>query len=202
MDQGWEIQDPFYRDLYSRVKHLLATRNNSLHTRISYHYALTILEAEKGNPRLVLPAIILHDIGYSQLPDKEIKNAFGPQIKKPEFQRLHEIEGVRLAGEILQEINYPADMIQRIQSYIDGHDTRTTAHDENDMIVKDADKLWRYGYEGFLLNFEWFDLTPQAYIDRLITHIPIWFFTKTAKMLATQEVEKRKKDLKQLKRCP
>lgn len=192
MDQGWEIQDAFYRNLYNRAEHLLKTRNNTLHTRISYHYALHLLDAEGGDSPIVLPAILLHDIGYSQLPEKEIKDAFGPIIKKPELQRLHEIEGVSLAGKILREIQYPPDMIRSIQVLIDGHDTRQTAYDINDMIVKDADKLWRYSQEGFCLNYQWFDLRPKAYMERLLSHIPIWFFTQTARKLATEAVQKLK----------
>jgi hypothetical protein len=80
LDQGWEIQDSFNRRIYNKAEYLLKTRNNTLHTRISYHYALNLLEAEGGDPRVVLPAILLHDVGYSQLPEKEIKDAFGPII--------------------------------------------------------------------------------------------------------------------------
>jgi muconolactone delta-isomerase len=199
LDQGWEIRDSFYNTIYNKAAHLLKIRLNTLHTRVSYHCALNLLAAEGGNPRIVLPAILLHDVGYSQLPETEIKDSFGPKIKKPELQRRHELEGVRLAGKILRKMDYPADMIQRVQAIIDGHDTRETAHDINDMIVKDADKLWRYSYEGFYLNYQWFDLTPQAYMDRLISKIPVWFFTKTAKTSAIEQTEKRKKDLNELK---
>jgi HD superfamily phosphodiesterase len=199
LDQGWEIQNSFYDNIYKKAEHLLETRNNTLHTRICYHYALILLEAEGGDPRVVLPAILLHDVGYSQLPEKEIKDSFGPIINKPELQRLHELEGVRLAGKILREIDYPADMILSVQALIDGHDTRETAHDINDMIVKDADKLWRYSHEGFFLNFQWFDLDPQAYMERLTSKIPVWFFLETAKILAAGEAEKRKQDLIMLK---
>lgn len=199
LDQGWEIQDSFYGNLYNKAAHLLKTRNNTLHTRFCYHCALNLLEAEGGDPQIVLPAILLHDVGYSQLPEKEIRNAFGPTIKNPELQRLHELESVRLAGKMLREIDYPADMILSVEAIIDGHDTRDTAHDLNDMIVKDADKLWRYSYEGFYLNYQWFELTPQAYMDRLTSKIPVWFFLKTSKRLAIDEAEKRKKDLIMLK---
>jgi hypothetical protein len=199
LDQGWEIQDPFYSNIYNQAEHLLTARKNTLHTRICYHFALNLLEAEGGDARIVLPAIVLHDIGYSQLPAKEIKDAFGPTIKKPELQRLHELEGVRLAGKILREMDFPEDRIRRIQAIIDGHDTRQTAHDINDMIVKDADKLWRYSYEGFYLSFQWFDLTPEAYMDRLTSKIPEWFFLNTSKMLAIEKAEERKKDLIVLK---
>jgi HD superfamily phosphodiesterase len=98
LDKGWEIQDPFYNNIYNKAAHLLRTRQNTLHARVSYHCALNLLEAEGGSPRVVLPAILLHDVGYSQLPEKGLKDSFGPNIKKPELQRLHEVEGVRLAG--------------------------------------------------------------------------------------------------------
>jgi HD superfamily phosphodiesterase len=81
LDHGWEIQDPFYNKLYHRAEHLLRKRQNAIHTRISYHLAIKLLEAEGGDSQVVLPAIILHDVGYSQIPENELKNAYGPIVK-------------------------------------------------------------------------------------------------------------------------
>lgn len=171
-DQSWEIDDPFYREIYREAEHLLEVRQNKIHTRISYHFALKLLEEEGGDSRLVLPAILLHDIGYSQVPKDELKHAFGPTIKKPELRRLHETEGVRLAGKILQKMDYPVEFVREIQKIIDGHDTRETAWHINDMIVKDADKLFRFSYEGFNLDYNRFGLDPLKWLDTITSLIP------------------------------
>jgi hypothetical protein len=195
MDQGWEIQDPFYNALYQAAAHLLKVRQNALHARVSYHFALTLLEMEGGDPRVVLPAILLHDLGYSQIPLQELSKAFGPKIENPDLHRYHEVEGVRLAGEILGKIIYPVELIREIQCIIDGHDTRLTARDINDKIVKDADKLWRFSYEGFVIDLQRFDYGPGQLLDKITALIPRWFFTHTSKTLAAQEAHQRRKEL-------
>jgi HD superfamily phosphodiesterase len=195
LDHGWEIQDPFYNDLYHRSEHLLRKRQNAIHTRISYHLALKLLDVEGGDARIVLPAIILHDVGYSQIPEIELRNAFGATIKKPELRRFHEVEGARLAEPILQEIAYPPELVEKILLIIEGHDTREAALDIGDMIVKDADKLCRFTYEGFHIDVARFNASPQIWLNGLIGYIPEWFFTKTAEKLAMEEAEMRKKDI-------
>ena len=124
-------------------------------------------------------------------------NAFGldANIKKPELRRMHEIEGARLAEKILREIAYPDEFVQMILEIIDGHDTRKTALNSNDMIVKDADKLWRFTHVGFHIDYKRFKFPPKKWLDDIRRLIPEWFFTNTAKKMATEEAEKRKLDL-------
>jgi len=188
-DQRWPIDDPLYRRIYDEAEPLLRARLNDIHARICYHYALKLLEKEGGDPSIVLPAVLLHDVGYSSIPDDELKNSFGPNIEKPTLRRLHETEGAKLAEEILKRVAYPKELIGEIQAIIDGHDTRDDALSLNDKITKDADKLWRYNYEGFKIDFERFNLTASEWFNYLVEHIPTWFFTETAFKLASQEVK-------------
>lgn len=198
LEQGWEIQDPFYNDLYQRAEHLLEKRQNGIHTKIVYHLALKLLDSEEGEARIVLPAAILHDVGYSQIPDNELLNSFGVKIKKPELSRLHEIEGVRFAKAILENIGYPEAFTEKILSIIDGHDTRKTALGPDDMVVKDADKLWRFTYEGFHIDCTRFNLPPSEWLGELTGCISEWFFTKTGEKMAMEEAALRTKDIETL----
>ena len=68
---------------------------------------------------------------------------------------------------------------------------------ENDKITKDADKLFRYSYEGFKIDFKRFNLKASEWLDYLIAHIPTWFFTGTAFELASQELKNLEKALKE-----
>lgn len=194
LDRGWEVVDSGHAAIYKKAEPFLQTRLNTLHTRIAYHFALKLLTEVGGEPEVVVPAILLHDIGWSFIPEDQLAGAFGPEVKKPDLQRLHETEGARTAGDILAEMGYAEDRIREIRSIISGHDTRMEALGHNDSVVKDADKLWRYTYEGFTIDFRRFGKTPHDNLAWLIASIPKWFFHEASKELANQEALLRKKD--------
>jgi HD superfamily phosphodiesterase len=194
-DSEWPIEDPLYKKIYEEAEPLLRARMNDIHARICYHYALKLLEEEGGDPSIVLPAVLLHDVGYSSIPDDELQSAFGPNIENPVLRRQHETEGAKLAKRILKKVQYPNESIEEIQAIIEGHDTRDVALNLNDKITKDADKLFRYSYEGFKIDFKRFNLKASEWFDYLLTHIPMWFCTETAANLALQESRKLEKRL-------
>ena len=47
----------------------LSTRNNEIHTKAAMQFAFDILEKENGNEDVVIPAIILHDVGWSTISE-------------------------------------------------------------------------------------------------------------------------------------
>ena len=194
LDQGWEITNPSHRAIYEKAEPFLQTRLNTLHTRIAYHFAVKLLERVGGDPDVVIPAILLHDIGWSLIPEEQLAGAFGPEVKKPDLQRLHETEGARMAGDILAELGCAEEYIKEIHTIISGHDTRLKALGHNDSVVKDADKLWRYTYEGFTIDYRRFGKTPHDNLGWLIASIPGWFFFEISKTLAHQEALERKDD--------
>jgi HD superfamily phosphodiesterase len=190
----WEIEDYSHRHIYQKAEPFLRIRHNAIHTLICYHFALKLLKEEGGNPDVVVPAILLHDVGYSRIPEDELHLALGPKMEKPELQKLHETEGAKLATEILESINYPKELIKEIRAIIDGHDTRDSALNTNDKIVKDADKLFRFSYEGSKLALRRFPLGPREWFNYLDEGLQTWFFTKTAKQLAAEEIRQRKEE--------
>ena len=71
---------------------------NKIHTEISTQFAYRLLEIEEaGDEDIVIPAILLHDVGWSQVPEELQLKAFGPKATLPEWNRVHEVEGVRIA---------------------------------------------------------------------------------------------------------
>jgi len=191
MDVGWEIVEPAHSVIYEKAKPFLQTRLNTLHTRIAYHFAVRLLKEVGGDPEVVIPAILLHDIGWSVIPEDQLDGAFGPAIKKPDLHRLHETEGARMSAEILEEMACPGQRIREIQEIISGHDTRLVSLGLNDAVVKDADKLFRYTYEGFTIDYKRFRKTPHENLLWLIESIPNWFFNEISTVLAYQEALKR-----------
>ncbi len=141
-----------------------------------------------------MPAIILHDVGWKKVPEDLQLKAFGPKATSPEINRTHEKEGVRIAGDILAEVDYDKEKISEILEIIDGHDSRKKAVSLNDQIVKDADKLWRYTRKGFQIDIERFDESYAQGLNRLRKNWPDCFFTQTARKLAGKELQKRERD--------
>ena len=169
----------------------LNTRRNDIHTDISREFARELVKREGGDEDIVMPAIILHDVGWKKMSPELQTKAFGPKAKSPELNRIHEEEGVKIAGKILRKVGYDEKSIQEILVIIDGHDSRKEAVSLNDQIVKDADKLFRYTRTGWCIDIERFGMTPEEELTRLRSHLENWFFTDTAKKLAEKELKSR-----------
>ncbi len=192
---AWEpvvAAQPAYREILAKALPFLGTRKNELHTRISIRCAVALLAGEGGDVDVVIPGVLLHDVGWSAVPESLQSQAFGHQVSRPDLQRLHEEEGARLARDILQEVGYPADKILEIANIVSRHDTDPVAVSLNDSLVKDADKLWRFTREGVEVDVERFHREAVEYLDAIESKIDEWFFTGTAIRMARAEVEKRK----------
>lgn len=169
----------------------LDTRENKTHTRISYRFAERLLQKEGGDPHVVYPAIILHDVGWKCIPEDLQLSAFGPGDKDLKLNRIHEIEGARIAQDILEKVKYPQHLIKEITDIILGHDSRKTAISINDAVVKDADKLWRYSENGARINARRFALSFSQNLDRLRNKLDEWFITRTGLSIAKEELRLR-----------
>ena len=183
------------KEAYKRIRELagpyLDTRKNDIHTEISTRLAYQLLDLEGGMEEVVIPAILLHDVGWRKVPEDMQMKAFGPNASLPEWNRVHEVEGARIAGEILAEVKYDPEKVEEILRIIEGHDSRKEPFSLNDKIVKDADKLWRYSKGAVEINSNRFQLTCEEGIERLRANIEPWFLTDSAKKMAREEIEKR-----------
>lgn len=112
-----------YQGIYELAKPYLQTRYNDVHTEICYSFARRLLENEPGDQEIVLPAVICHDLGWIKLPEDLQKKAFGPKFD-PDLRRIHEVEGVKLARLVLDQVGYDPNKIEEIVVIIDGHDSR------------------------------------------------------------------------------
>ena len=147
----------------------LRARKNDVHIPLSYGFAVQLCQQHpQADPDIVLPTIILHDTGWAVIDERTIfEQGFGPNMMESEVRRQHEIEGARIARELLTGLSYPVPAIEEIDTIIDGHDTRRAALSLNDELVKDADKLWRFTVTGIAVACDWFRLTPAQYAAHL-----------------------------------
>lgn len=75
-----------------------------------------IANSIKLNEDLLFPIIILHDVGYSLVDNKN------PHIKDKKSKKLHMAEGAKIAQEILKKVNYNLKLSEKICHYISVHD--------------------------------------------------------------------------------
>jgi len=174
-----------YDQIYREAEPYLDTRRNDVHVSLSYDFARRLLACyPEADEAVVLPAIILHDVGWKMVPEEKQLGAFGPKAKDKQTQRIHETQGVKIAQKILTRLNYDQEKIFEILSIIDGHDTRQETLSLNDQLVKDADKLWRFTPAGVVIDHARFGIARDSYIKWLDTVIENWFFTPEAKEMA------------------
>lgn len=157
-----------YAEIWRLALPYLGTRDNDGHSIYSYGLAHALVRLEpEVDPDVVLPAILLHDTGWSQVPDAEVLDAIAPGGGRPDLVLRHEEEGVRIAGEVLAAVGHDPARTERILAIIDGHDSRREARSLEDALMKDADKLWRLTPHGVDTVMDWFGL-DRAQASRLI----------------------------------
>ncbi|MCX5811778.1 MAG: HD domain-containing protein [Proteobacteria bacterium] len=179
--------DTIHDKIYDMAKPFLDTRKNDIHIFLSLMFARQLLEHyPEADEDIVLPAVILHDVGWKIVPEDKQSGAFGPNTKDTETRRIHEIEGARIAGEILRSLDYNEIKIDEITAIIDGHDSRKEALSLNDSLVKDADKLWRFTRIGVDIDHARFGIDRDSYLAYLGSIIEQWFMTSVAADMARE----------------
>jgi hypothetical protein len=191
-------RDDFIRTLFRLAEPYLKVRGDLPHARVSHQYALRLLEREGGEPGIVEPAVILHDVGWSQLTPEQIKIAFGVRAGGEEAERLnriHELEGAAIAHRILESLKYNPDWVDRITFLIRRHDSGDQADSLEEQLVKDADKLWRFSPLGFWNEIERQGLSAEELHSYLSEQYGSWFFTPSSRILAEKELKARAAEL-------
>lgn len=174
-------------------------RDDAGHAFITLEYAKQLVDLDAGNPDVVLPAIILHDTGWSRLSRDEWMVVFSPEATAADemvVRLRHQEEGVNIAKEILESIDYPAKWTEEIVEIISQHDTRKGFISNDEGLMRDADKLWRFSKTGFDADVERFGIAPQTLYERLIEQIPSegFFYSQTSRELAHEELERRRRE--------
>ncbi len=182
-----------YLEVFNKARPYLEIRDNIIHTEVAYAYAVQLLAAEGGDEEVVLPAVILHDVGWHFVPEELHLKAFGPHKPDLKLNRIHEVEGARKAREILEELGYDPVLIDEIAEIVLGHDSRREALSLNDAIVKDSDRLWRYSEQGLEIDPKRFGINQGVHAEWLKHCIDKWFYTETARTIAIREQRERAK---------
>ncbi len=179
-----------YDRIAAEARPYLDTRENDSHVTVCYAAAKTLLTAHpEADPDIVLPAVLLHDVGWKMVPEEKQLTAFGPHAKDLAMRRTHETAGVEIARAILRAVGYNPDKTREILTIIDGHDSREEALSLNDALVKDADKLWRFDPIGFTTDCRRFNIDRRVHLAWLGRRIEGWLFTNAARQMARESLD-------------
>lgn len=121
------------------------------HTLRAVEYGRTLLCHEAGEREIVIPALYLHDIGWSRVDFQDFIQTPPTRKNRTLSLSLHMEYGAQLAEEILRDLDYDIPSIGRISSIIAIHDEAEKAFARNDpstTLVVEADRLDRYGPES------------------------------------------------------
>jgi HD domain len=184
--QGVIALDPGLVPVWELAAPLLRVRDNDAHTLYALGLACALLESHpEADAAIVLPAIMLHDVGWSEVPPDEVLQAIAPGGGRPDLVLLHEKEGARLAADILAQTGYDASKVPEVLAIIDGHDSRRTALSVEDAIVKDSDKIWRLSPHGVDTVMDWFGLNRDQALRLCSQRVHGYLFTAEAKAMAS-----------------
>lgn len=179
-------QFPVLERLWEKAKTYLAVRSNDAHTLYSLSLAQSLLKHHpQADPLVVLPAILLHDIGWSQVDPQLVLSAIAPGAGDKELVLQHEKLGAELARELLQAEEFDNKRSERITYIIDGHDSRKDSTSLEDSLVKDADKLWRLTPHGVDTVMDWFGLTRSEAFQLVESRVSNHLFTDAARFMAS-----------------
>lgn len=168
-------------------------KNFIVHTQGVIKSMELIIEGEGGDPDILIPAAILHDVGWSKVDPSLQTNA--ELEKKREGQRQH----IEFAGDIIREIlgkaGYAKKDIEKIVSIVEAHKFQQPEEKEKQMLI-DADNLSDVFKEQFYSDSRAYP-TPT---DVLYTYrIDNEYYTETAKKIAARELADRLNEIEQSK---
>jgi len=158
------------------------------HTRRVVAYGKALLDREPGNPLVVVPALILHDTGWSKVDFSDFVDAPAVDKKDTASVRLHMHHGADIAREVLEAVGWDPAEIQQIADIIAVHDAPEeikALRNLNATLVFEADWLDKYGKASQKRYSEIF--SDEGKIEELNRYLDknkyVWFQTKTAKKL-------------------
>ena len=169
------------------------------HTRRVVAYGKALLDREPGNPRVVVPALILHDTGWSKVNFSDFVDAPAVDKKDTASVRLHMCYGADISREVLEALDWDLAEAQRIAEIIAVHDAPEkieALHDLDATLVFQADWLDKYGEASQKRYSEIF--SDEGKIEELNRYLEkykfVYFRSKAAKELLSAITYKRNRN--------
>ena len=183
-----------YQDIWkSAVRYLNKGLNKDfvLHTKGVVKAMKLILKKEKGDPDILIPAAILHDVGWAKVPRKYQDTT--DKKKQLQAMKLHIKYAPEIISEILRSLNYKTSQINEIIEIVKSHKFCKPRKLSKKLLI-DADQLSDVFEEQFNSDIKAYNSTPEKlYNFRMKDNA---FYTKTAENIFLKLMKERKREFK------
>ena len=160
-----------------------------LHVRMVIRAMEEILELEGGDSDILIPAAVLHDVGWSAVPmdlqlaeDKELKREAGMQ---------HIQKAPPIIRKILSGFGWEKNKIERVVGIVLAHKFTDPQEKEKQLLI-DADNLSDAYKESFWSDLEFYNSTPrEAWEYRSRSQ----FYTDGARQIFETQMAQRMKEI-------
>jgi HD superfamily phosphodiesterase len=164
------------------------------HTLRAVAYGKELLNHEEGDEGIVVPALYLHDIGWSEVDFEDFISVTLPsQRRHAASVDVHMKHGAARAKQILEKLVYPVEKTQIIVSIIAVHDRPEkifAMENPSATMVLEADYLDKFGPKSLHRFQTMFKHNPATGVSKkdFTAHfrkgLNAWFKTSTARRLA------------------
>lgn len=156
--------------LWHDARRFLEVRNADERTLVACGVArMQLAEMPEVEAAVVLPTILLHDVGRKRVPQELLLEAIGRNPTRPDLVRDHQLYGDEIAPDILERHRPDGMDVARVLAIIDGHDTTRYAKSPEDTVVKEADKNWRIAPHGKKTMRGWYGWSAAQYLGMVTT---------------------------------
>jgi len=180
----WELAIPYLK--------LGLMKDFVVHTNGVVKAMELLIAKEGGDADILIPAAILHDVGFSKV-DKALQTNADLE-KKREAQRQHLTYSQEIIEEVLAKVGYDTEDIRAIKEIVMAHKFQDPTEMSKRMLI-DADNLSDVFKEQFYSDVQAYNSTPrQVYEFRTRNQ----YYSSTANQIAETEMAARLKEINNL----
>ncbi|MFA6296247.1 MAG: HD domain-containing protein [Patescibacteria group bacterium] len=181
MNQIWILAKPYLE--------MGTMKNFIIHSKGVLLAMTMLLKKEKGDKEILLPAAILHDVGFSKV-SKELQKSNDKAVKT-KVLRQHLEFAPEIIKEILNKVGYNKNDIDEVIQIVIAHKFQDPKELDKQLLI-DADTLSDVFKEQFYSDAKAYNKTPQEFYN---VRKDNKFYTKTAKNIFYQELKNRKEEI-------
>jgi hypothetical protein len=160
-----------------------------LHTKGVIRAMDLLLKKEGGNRDILIPASIVHDVGWSRIPAKLQRSR--KNVERLRAMKLHIKYAPAIIQKILKKTGYPQKDIKLISDIVVAHKFCKPRNFKKRLLI-DADTLAESLKDQFYNDIKSYGVSPEeGYKFRMNNQ----FYTKTATEIFEKEMKKRAKEI-------
>ena len=160
-----------------------------LHTKAVLRALKLLLRREQGDKDILIPAAILHDVGWSTVPVYLQKAKDEKRVKEAMHRHLE--DSVPIIKDILAALNFDTMKTSKIVGIVLSHKFRNPRKLDKRLLI-DADTLSDVFKEPFYADAEQYNVGP---VDFYQIRMKNSFYTQAARDIFRRELKKRAREI-------